>query len=110
MDANSGDKTLIKLKKQPIYKKKAIRLMTFSHYLANSSPLFKKLNLLKLNDIITLQNIIFTHNTLNNKSPAIFKNYFKKKTITHNHMTINNLNSKYSQPRGSLKIPKVNTS
>ena len=25
-------------------------------------------------------------------------------------MTINNLNSKYSQPRGSLEIPKVNTS
>ena len=32
--------------------KKAIRLITFSHYQAHSSPLFKELGLLKLTDII----------------------------------------------------------
>ena len=59
--------------------KKAIRLMTFSHFQAHSSPLFKELKLLKLPDIVTSSNIIFTHDTLNKKSPTIFNDYFKHK-------------------------------
>ena len=61
--------------------KKAIRLITFSHYLAHTSTLFKELKLLKLPDIISMNNILFTHCTLNNRSPAIFNNFFKFKDI-----------------------------
>ena len=89
--------------------KKCIRLMTFSHYLAHTDPLFKELNILKLYDMITFHNIIFTHNTLNKKSPNIFNSYFKNKLTSHHHYTINNLNTQYCIPKGSLDIPNVNT-
>ena len=89
--------------------KKCIRLMTFSHYLAHTDPLFKELNILKLYDMIRFHNIIFTHNTLNKKSPNIFNSYFKNKLTLHHHYTINNLNTQYCIPKGSLDIPNVNT-
>ena len=71
--------------------------------------IFKKLNLLKLVDIIKINNIIFTHNTINNKSPTTFSNYFKIKQTNHQHMTTNNPNSEYSIPKGSLEIPDYKT-
>ena len=83
--------------------------MTFSHYQAHTSHLFKQLYLLKLQDIIVMSNIIFTHKTLNNKTPVIFNDYFKIKTSLHQHNTINNLNTIYSTPKGFLDIPKTNT-
>ena len=89
-----------------VLQKKAIRLITFSHYLEHSSPLFKQLNLLKLKDIITMSNIIFTHNTLNNKSPLIFNDYFKIKIINHRPMTLNTI---YSMPKASLDVPLTNS-
>jgi len=95
------------LEKTYVLQKKAIRLITFSHYLEHSSPLFKQLKLLKLKDIIIMNNVIFTHNTLNNKSPLIFNDYFKTKTINHRPMTLNTM---YSIPKGSLEVPRTNTS
>ena len=89
--------------------KKAIRLIGFSHYQAHSSPLFKNLKILKLTDIVKSNNVLFTHNTLNNKSPTTFNDYFKIKQIHHQHMTTNNLSSTYSIPKGSLEKPNYNT-
>ena len=53
-----------------------------------------------------MNNLIFTHNTLNNKSPLIFNDYFKTKTINHRPMTLNTM---YSIPKGSLEVPKTNS-
>ena len=89
--------------------KKAIRLLSFSHFQAHTDPLFKKLNLLKLVDIIKINNIIFTHSTINNKYLAAFSNYFKIKQSNHQHMTTNNPSSEYSTPKGSLEIPVFKT-
>ena len=89
--------------------KKAIRLLSFSHFQAHADPIFKKLNLLKLEDIIKINNILFTHNTINKKSPTAFSNYFKIKQTNHQHMTTNNPNSEYSIPKGSLEIPDYKT-
>ena len=52
-----------------VLQRKAVRLMTFSHYQAHTNPLFNTLKVLKLTDIVKLNNILFTHNTINNKSP-----------------------------------------
>ena len=87
--------------------KKAIRKIYFAHYDAHSDPLFKELNLLKLPDIINLNNILFVHNVLNNNAPIIFNDYFKF-MLQHNHNTVNNPNSQYSIPKGSLELPKIN--
>ena len=98
-----------KISQTIILQKKAIRLLSFSHYQATSSPLFKSKKLVKLTDIIKSNNILFTHNTLNNKSPHIFKDYFKLKEVRHHHQTINNLNSTFSIPAGSLNVPTFRT-
>ena len=56
--------------------KKAVRLMTFSNSDSPTDPLFKDLKILKLQDLITTNNIIFAHKTLNNNSPSHFKDYY----------------------------------
>ena len=89
--------------------KKAVRLLSFAHYQEHSSPLFKELNLLKLTDMIKLNNILFAHDTINNNTPAIFKDYFIFNEVSHQHDTINNLASTYSIPNGSLQIPDYRT-
>ena len=76
--------------------------MTFSHFQAHSSPLFKELKLLKLPDIVTSSNIIFTHDTLDKKSPTIFNDYFKHKQIKHRLFS---LQTPLSIPNGSLEFP-----
>ena len=88
-------------------KKKAIRLMTFSHYLAHTSTLFKELKLLKLPDIISMSNILFTHSTINNRSPAIFNNFFKFKDINKRQISQHN---KFSTLNGALEMPIYKTS
>ena len=65
--------------------KKAIRLISFAHFQAHSSPLFKNLSILKLTDLIKQSNILFTHNTINHKSPSIFDKYFQFKETNHEH-------------------------
>ena len=92
-----------------VLQRKAVRLMTFSHYQAHTNPLFNTLKVLKLTDIVKLNNILFTHNTINNKSPKIFNNLFTFKQSTHQHFSTNNINSAYSIPKRSLDIPTYNT-
>ena len=52
-----------------------------------------------------MQNTIFTHSTLNDNTPCVFRDYFKFKDSHHQHETINNTNSIYSIPKGSLELP-----
>ena len=85
--------------------KKAIRLVSFAQHREHSSPLFKELNLLKIVDIVKQSNILFTHNTINAKNPSIFKDFFIFDEQTHEHETVNALNSTYSIPTGSLILP-----
>ena len=48
-----------------IAQKKAIRAIVGANYNATSSPLFKKLNILKLKDLYDLQIKQFVHNFVN---------------------------------------------
>ena len=97
------------IKKTIVLQNKAVRLITFSDHLAHTNPLFRELNILKLSDIVTMHNIIFTHNTLNNKSPALFNKYFIVKSTNHRHPTTNNPDSTYSNLKGSLEMPKYSS-
>jgi hypothetical protein len=65
--------------------KKAVRLLSFAHFQEHASPLFKNLKLLKLTDIVKQNNIIFTHDTINGKTPPIFENYFIFNKTIHQH-------------------------
>ena len=90
-----------------ILQKKAVRLMSFSPKDAPSSPIFKNLNILKLEDLITTNNIIFVHKTLNKMTPSHFGNYFEPHVPNHNHGTRNNPSSEYSIPPGSVSLDNI---
>ena len=67
------------------------------------------LNLLKLTDIVRQNNVIFTHNSINNNTPRIFNDYFNFEESNHQYQTVNSLNSTYSIPAGSLELPTYRT-
>ena len=56
--------------------KRAIRIITFSDYKEPTSPLFKKLGIIKIRDVIKLKQYEFIHDWKNNKLPCVFHNYF----------------------------------
>ena len=78
--------------------------MSFSPVDAPSSPIFKELNILKLNDIITTNNIIFIHKTLNGISPSHFKNFVVPYIPGHGHATRNDPSSGYSILPGAVSL------
>ena len=51
---------------------RALRIITFSDFRADSNPLYADLNILKVADHITLQNCLFVHDALNKVSPICF--------------------------------------
>ena len=58
--------------------KRAIRKILFSRPIAHTEPLFKTLNLLKINDIYTLKLIKFFYKLSKDSLPAYFH---RKKTL-----------------------------
>jgi len=55
--------------------KKAIRIITNSKYNAHTEPLFKQLNILKVQDIFKLQQLKFYFKLRNNRLPTYFGNF-----------------------------------
>ena len=86
--------------------KKALRLLTFANKDAHSDPIFKELEIIKVKDLITSNNITFVHKTLNGNSPVHFDNYFEKVKPIHNYNTRRNPVSTHSIPLGSVSINK----
>lgn len=91
--------------------KRFVRLATNSEYnKAPSSPLFKELNILKINDIYNLNVLIFTYKCINrtdNFPQDLFCNYFQTNQNIHDHDTrqINNLHtSKFRTNYGKRSI------
>ena len=81
--------------------------MSFAIKDAHTNPLFKNLEIIKLQDIITSNNVIFTHKTLNGNSPSYFNDYFQKSKPNHNYNTTRNPNSVYSIPPGSVSTSNI---
>ena len=73
-----------------ILQRKAIRIITNSKYNAHTSPLFKKLSLLKLEDMFKMNMLKWYHKYVNNKLPHYFKGYrIQTQEEIHNHDTRN---------------------
>jgi len=70
-----------------ILQKRAIRIITASDYLTNTSPLFKEMNILKFDDINKAQLAVFMYKFYNNELPISLKNYFKYVHNYHEHNT-----------------------
>ena len=75
------------LQKILILQKKAIRIIAGLHYLAHTSKLFHKLNILNIYDLYKLQLATFMYQYHRNCLPNIFKHYFTSNAVIHNHFT-----------------------
>jgi hypothetical protein len=64
--------------------KEALRIITFSNYGEHTSPIFKELKILKFEDHIKLQNLLFVHDFINKKLPSSFDDFF----ITKNNKNV----------------------
>ena len=58
------------VKKIQIVQSKALRIMNFTSLRASSTPLFRKCNILKLSDIVNLQNFLFAYDSLQGNLPS----------------------------------------
>ena len=76
-----------RLKRLLILQKRIIRIITNSPFDAHTTPLFKKLSLLKIDDIHSLQIALFMHSVHFNSIPNTFQNLFKKNSEVHNYAT-----------------------
>ena len=83
--------------------KAAMRIMTFSEFRAHSEPLFKKLEILKFQDSIVVNNCSFVYDYLNNKLPGSFINTFIRTDDLYKYKT-------RQATTGKLYIPAYNTS
>jgi hypothetical protein len=82
---NIFNKKVVKLQNR------ALRIITFSDFHADSNPLYGNLGVLKLTDQIFLQNCLFVHDALSCVSPICFQKYF---ILTKNIHSLNTKNAK----------------
>ena len=68
---------------------RAIRTINFSDFNANVNPIYKSMNILKLKDLVTLQNIMFVHDYFNENTPHCFNSYFTRIRDIHEITTKN---------------------
>ena len=54
------------------FTKKAVRIINFQPRNSHTSPLFKESSILKFQDKIYLENVLFVSKSLNNLSPSVF--------------------------------------
>ena len=69
------------------FTKKAIRIINFQPRNFHTSPLFKQNSILKFQDKICLENILFISKSLNNLSPSVFNTWFSFSSDQHNYET-----------------------
>ena len=81
-----------------ILQKKALRIMNFQSRDSHSSPLFKSNHILKLEDKMLIENILFINKSLNNLLPPIFKNWFTFCSDVHNYQTVSSTSDKIFKP------------
>ena len=73
----------------PLYRiqKKVIRAISFSDKYASSSPLFQRLEILKVNELHTFNLLCFVFQCNQNTSIGLFQNYFVPLTSAHDYNT-----------------------
>ena len=66
-----------------LLQKRALPLITYSHYLQPSAPLFSRMSILPIHSIVSLQTCIFMHNCYSDKLPYSLNNYFNMNCFVH---------------------------
>ena len=70
-----------------VFQEKAVRIINFQPRNFHTSHLFKQNSILKFQDKICLENILFVSKSLNNLSPSIFNTWFSFSSDQHNYET-----------------------
>ena len=70
-----------------IIQKRVIKAMTFSDVMSQSGPLFHQLEILKLQDVHTLQTVSFVFNCMRDLWPDHFNSYFQENSTIHHYNT-----------------------
>ena len=81
---------------------RALRIISFADFRADSNPLYSNLKILKLGDLIVLQNCLFVQDILKKVSPSCFHDYFQ---LTRNLHPCNTRGSDF----GCIFVPFNNT-
>ena len=91
------------VKKIQTLQNNALRLISFAEsFHDHVTHIYKKLNILKLRDLITLKNLLFVHDYFNHKLPESFADYFTLARDSHTHGT------RHAQ-QGHLFIPDTDS-
>ena len=80
-----GNTYISNLRPLIILQKKAVRIITTSDFYAHSSPLFKKLEIMKVIDLVYYRNALFMHDYSNSKLPNAFSGFFIKVIKKHSY-------------------------
>ena len=88
--------------------KKAVRLITFSSFDAHSIPLFKKLSILKMNDLVEYYVAIFMFKYNNNLLPPVFQNFFVSVSNIPKYQTRSATKENFSIPKAKTNCGKFN--
>ena len=80
-----------------ILQKKALRITNFQSNNSHSSPLFRSNHILKLENKILIENILFNNKSFNNL-PPIFKSWFNLCSDLHNYHTVSSTADKIFKP------------
>ena len=64
--------------------KKALRIMSFKDFREPSSPLFKDWKILKMRDLVEMQNCLLSYSFLKGNLPESFEHFFQKCSDIHN--------------------------
>ena len=67
--------------------KRAIRIVSHKHYMAHTEPIFKSLNLLKLEDIYIIRLLKFYFRMVNSNCPPYFLKFLQSDNRPHQHNT-----------------------
>ena len=97
-----------------ILKKKALNFQSRD---SHSSPLFRSSHILKLEDKILIENILFTNTSFNDLLTLIFKSWFTFCSDVHNYHTVSSTADKIFNPsyradsygKNSITIGSINS-
>ena len=104
-----ANNTAASLENLIVLQKRVIRIISNSHYLEHTSPLFKAKRILKLTDINNLQIGQFMYQYTNSILPRIFENFFTTNADMHMHLTRHrgNFRAEFFRTRKKLYTVRV---
>ena len=89
-----------------IIQKRVIRIMTFSQYTNQTTPIFNHLGFIKLHDLVYFQTALFMFRFHNHLLPDVFSNFFTPVSSVHNYNTGLASKSSYVIPKSRTNYGK----